>query len=121
MTSQTASIHKIAKYLPTGAAVAGMIMIFASIVFFFETDYGRIAGASAGILVLLAAIWYAAHPIPRHQRRFKPLRTEFNNFKRLVGELSRAGVDGMPEEIDRTHSAMHESIDRMVEAAGKTE
>ena len=120
MTSQTRVIDKLARYLPLGATVIGMVVIFGSIVFIFETDYGRIAGASGGMLVLLAAIWYAANPVIKNRRRYHLLRTEFNKFKILVSDLNRAGVDGLPDEIDKTRSAMHTSIDRMVEAAGKT-
>ena len=120
MTSRARVIDKVARYLPLGVTVVGMVMIFGSIVFIFETDYGRIAGASGGMLVLLAAIWYAANPVIKNRRRYHLLRTEFNKFKILVGDLNRAGVDGLPNEIDKTRSAMQTSIDRMVEAAGKT-
>ena len=119
MTSQTRVIDKLARYLPLGATVIGMVVIFGSIVFIFETDYGRIAGASGGMLVLLAAIWYAANPVIKNRRRYHLLRTEFNKFKTLVSDPNRAGVDGLPDEIDKTRSAMHTSIDRMVDVAGK--
>ncbi len=103
------------------AAVVGMTMILGSIVLFFETDYGRIAGVSGGMLTLLGAVWYAANPFLKNRRRYLPLRAEVNKFIKLVSELHSAAVNGLPEEIERTRSAMHESIERMVAAAGKTE
>ncbi len=54
-------------------------------------------------------------------RRYLPLRAEVNKFIKLVSKLNSAAVDGLPEEIGRTRSAMRESIERMVAAASKTE
>ncbi len=121
MASKTRLTQKVARYLPTAAAVVGMTMILGSIVFFFETDYGRIAGVVTGMLVLEAAIWYAANPYFKNTRRYLPLRAETEAFIKLVSELNSATVNGLPEEIERTRSAMRESIERMVAAAGKTE
>ncbi len=121
MRSEATLTQKVVRYLPVAAAVAGMTMILGSIVFFFETDYGRIAGVVAGMLMLEAAIWYAANPYLKNTRRYLPLRAEVNKFIKLVSELHSAAVDGLPEEIERTRSAMHEAIERMVAAAGKTE
>ncbi len=123
MASEATLIRKVGRYLPTAAAVVGMTMILGSIVFLFETDYGRIAGVVGGMLMLEAAIWYAANPFLKNQRRYLPLRAEVEKFIKLVSELNsaRAAVNGLPEKIERTRSAMHESIERMVAAAGKTE
>ncbi len=121
MTSEATLIRKVLRYLPTAAAAAGMIVIFGSIVFFFETDYGRIAGVTGGMLMLLGAVWYAANPFFKNRRRYLRLRTEVNQFIDLVRELHIEAVNGQPEEIERTRSAMHESIERMVAAVGKTE
>ncbi len=121
MTNETTLMRKAVRYLPTAAAVVGMTVILGSIVFFFETDYGRIAGVVGGMLVLEAAIWYAANPFLKNQRRYLPLRAETEAFIKLVSELNSAAVNGLPEEIERTKSAMRESIERMVAAAGKTE
>ncbi len=120
MTNETTWMRKVVRYLPVAAAVAGMIMILGSIAFYFETDYRRIGGVTGGMLILLAAIWYAANPFIKNQRRYLPLRAEVEQFSKLVRELNRAATNGVPEEIERTGSAMHECIERMVAAAGKT-
>ena len=104
-----------------GAAVAGMIVILGSIVFFFETDYWRIIGAAGGMLLLLAAIWYAANPFLKNQRRYLPLRREVDKFIKLASRLNSAVVEGRPEQVEQIRSAMHEAIDSIVEAAGKAE
>ena len=93
-----------------------------SIVFYFETDYGRIAGVTAGMLMLLGATWYAANPFLKNRRRYLPLRAETEAFIKLVSELNATAVKGgAAEEIERTRSAMHGAVERMVAAAGKTE
>ncbi len=114
MTNEATLIRKVIRYLPMAAAVGGMIMILGSIAFYFETDYGRIGGVTGGMLMLLAAIWYAANPFLKNQRRNLPLRAEVEQSTKLIRELDRAAANRMPEEIERTRSAMHESIERMV-------
>ncbi len=121
MTNQATLTQQILKRAPMAASVVGMTMILGSIVFFFETDYGRIAGVVGGMLVLEAAIWYAANPFLKNQRRYLPLRAETEAFIKLVSELNSAAVNGLPEEIERTKSAMRESIERRVAAAVTTE
>ena len=121
MTNEATLTRRIMRYLPMGAAVAGMIVTLGSIVFFFETDYGRIAGAAGGMLLLLGAIWYAANPFLKNQRRYHALRREIEKFIKLVGQLNKAAVDSAPERVEQVRSAMHESIDGIVEAAGKAE
>ena len=122
MRNEMTLIRKVIRYMPMAAAVVGMTMTLGSIAFFFETDYGRIAGVTGGMLMLLAAIWYAANPFLRNQRRYLPLRAEMEAFIKLVSELNATAVNGgAAEEIERTKSAMHEVVERMVAAAGKTE
>jgi len=114
MTNEATLMRKVVRYLPLAGAVAGMLMILGSITFYFETDYGRIGGVTGGMLMLLAAIWYAANPFVKNQRRNLPLRAEVEQFIKLVRELTRAAANGLAEEIERTRSALHESIERMV-------
>jgi hypothetical protein len=120
-TSPSTFIKMAKKYLPTGAALAGMILIFASIVFPLETEYARIVGATVGVLVLLIAVWYASHPIPLDKRKYMRLRTEFNKFKILVKDLHRAAVDQSSEDLAKTRAAMLASIDKMFEVAGRSD
>ncbi len=121
MTNEGTLTRKVMRNLPMGAAVAGMIVILGSIVFFFETDYWRIAVAAGGMLLLLGAIWYAANPFLKNQRQYLPLRREVDKFIKLASQLNSAAVEGRPEQVEQIRSAMHESIDGMAEAAGKAE
>lgn len=121
MTNQATLKQQMVKRAPMAASVVGMIMILGSIVFFFETDNGRIAGVTGGMLMLLGAVWYAANPFFKNRRRYLRLRSEVTQFIDLVRKLHSSTVNGQPEEIERTRSAMHEYVERMVAAAGKTE
>ena len=64
------------RYLPTTAAIVGMILALGSIVFFFESDFRRIIGVSGGILFLLGAVWYAANPFFKNKRKYLALRAD---------------------------------------------
>ena len=122
MTSEATLIRKVVRYLPTAAAAAGMIVIFGSIVFFFETDYGRIAGVTGGMLLLLGAVWYTANPFLKNRRRYRPLRAEVNKFIKLVTALNRAATTPLAgQECEGVKAAMHESVERMAMLADKRE
>jgi hypothetical protein len=120
MNKGASSIHKLVRYVPLAASLLGMILIFGSIVFFFESDVGRIVGATIGIVVLLGAVWYAANPFFKRTRRYLLLRTEVVRFIGLVRELNNAVVRGAPaDEIERAKSELHNAVDRIGAAAGR--
>jgi hypothetical protein len=122
MNKDASSIHKLVRYVPLAASLLGMIVIFGSIVFFFDSDLGRIVGATIGIVVLLGAVWYAANPFFKRTRRYLLLRTEVVRFIGLVKELNNAVVRGAPpDEIERAKSELHKAVDRIGAAAGRTQ
>lgn len=122
MNKGASSIHKVIRYVPLAASLLGMILIFGSIVFFFETDSGRIVGATSGIVVLLGAVWYAANPFFKRTRRYLLLRTEVVRFIGLVKELNNAVVRGASAaEIERVKSELHNAVNRIGAAAGRTQ
>jgi hypothetical protein len=122
MNKGASLIHKVVRYVPLAASLLGMILVFGSIVFFFETDFGRIVGATSGIVVLLGAVWYAANPFFKRTRRYLLLRTEVVRFIGLVRELNNAVVRGAPaDEIERAKSELHNAVDRIGAAAGRTQ
>jgi hypothetical protein len=120
MNKGASSINKLVRYVPLAASLIGMIVIFGSIVF-FNSDSGRIVGATIGIVVLLGAVWYAANPFYKRTRRYLLLRAETVRFIEMVKELNAAVVRGAPaDEIERKKSEMHNTVDRIGAAAGKT-
>jgi hypothetical protein len=121
MNKGASSITKLVRYVPLAASLLGMILIFGSIVFFIDSDSWRIVGAATGIVVLLGAVWYAANPFYKRTRKYLLLRTETVLFIELVKQLNNAVVTGAPaDEIERKKSEMHNTVDRIGAAAGKT-
>ena len=121
MTNQPKLKQRIVRRVPLVAAVIGMVLILGSIVFFFETDQGRIVGATGGMFMLLGAVWYAAHPFLKNRRTYLALRSEVDEFIKLVRGLNDAAVANQLDEIERTRTAMHKYVDRVVSAAGESE
>lgn len=122
MSSNASASGKVIRYVPLTGSVAGMFLILGSIAFFFPSDQGEILGAAAGILALLGAVWYAAHPFFKSTRRYLLLRAEVVAFVRVVSELNTAVVEGVSrDEIEQTRSRLHASVDRIVAVAGRTQ
>ena len=122
MNQGASSSHKLVRYVPLAASLLGMILIYGSIVFFYEDEFGRIMGATSGMVVLLAAVWYAANPFFKSTRQYLLLRSEVVRFVGLVKRLNNAVVSGAPaDEIERAKSELHDAVDRIGAAAGKTQ
>ena len=122
MSNGASPTQRVVRYVPFTGSVAGMFLILGSIAFFFPSDQGQILGAAAGILALLGAVWYAAHPFFKSTRRYLLLRAEVAAFIKLVSGLNAAVVNGASgDEIERTRSHLHASVDRIIAAAGRTQ
>jgi hypothetical protein len=120
MSNGASTIQRLVRYVPLAACLVGIFVILWSTVL-FNSEYPRVAGATAGILVLLAAVWYAANPFFKNTRRYLPLRAEVVRFIDLARELNGAVVDGAAaHEIERSRSLLHEAVERIVAVAGKT-
>ncbi|NIY09294.1 MAG: hypothetical protein GWN02_13865, partial [Gemmatimonadetes bacterium] len=82
----------------------------------------------AGLMLTEAGVWRLADPLLPDERRFLALRAEADHFMALVRQLNSAAlalnqgdVEGSSFAIDEVRRAMHDSVDRMVHFAGKTE
>ena len=116
------SIQRFVKYVPLAGSLVGMVLILGSIAFFFDTDAGKVAGATGGILALLGAVWYAANPFFQNTRRYLLLRSEVVRFIGLAREVNAAVVRGASVgEIELAKARLHESVERIVAVAGKTQ
>lgn len=113
--------RKLVAHLPLILSVTGMTLVFASVVIlYFESATGRVVSVSLGLLLLLGGIWYAANPFFKNERKYFALRSELDQFIRLVRELNHASVAGdQPDAVRRATDAMHASVDRMVTLAGR--
>ena len=118
----TAAKRRLARLIPLGSAVIGMLLIFGSVAFFFEREEARVLGAAAGIAALLGSVWYASHPFLASTRRYLRLRAEVVAFIALVRKLNEAKVSGAPQgDLERAKAALHEAVDRIAAAAGVTD
>ena len=106
------------RYTPLVTALLGILLVFVGVIS-VEEGLARIATVAAGLVVLEAGVWYMANPIFTSERRYLHLRDELDNMIDLVRKLNRAALKpGGEEELKGLGSAMHESVDRMVEVAG---
>lgn len=80
------------------------------------------------LLVLALAIAFILSRVWSEQRTYLALRREVYGFHRLVQQLNTLAVElerrDTPEarhRLDEVHASMYESVDRMLEVAGKKE
>ena len=112
--------QRLARILPLIGVILGMTLVFAGVVLYFEHAITRGGVVSVGMLLLAVSAWYSDNPFFKKKRRYLRLRTGVDSFIVFVRELNAAG--GAPEpqgELDRLNAAMHESVDRMAQLAGK--
>ena len=97
-----------------------MTLVFASAVLYFEHTITRVGVLSVGMLLLAASAWYSDKPYFKNKRRFLRLRAEIDSFIALARALNAAECAQEPQgELDKLNAAMHESVDRMAQLAGK--
>ncbi len=111
---------RIPRIVPLIGVILGMTLVFGSVVLYFEQATTRVGVVSVGMLLLVAGAWFADNPYLRSQRRYFKLRAEVDSFIGLARELNAAVGTRKPQgETDRVNAAMHESVDRMRQLAGK--
>jgi hypothetical protein len=122
MRNAASALQRFVRYVPLAGSLVGMVLILGSIVFFFDSDAGRVVGAAGGILALLGSVWYAANPFFKSTRRYVLLRAEVVRFIGLARELNAAVVEGASaHQIASARSRLHDAVDRIVAAAGRTD
>ena len=120
MNSKPNFLRRAAKHLPVTAAILGMMLVFASILFlYFAHPTARIITVSIGMIVFVGGMWYAANPFIKNERRFLKLRAEVDQFIALARDLNRDSIAGDSEAGERVKAAMHESVERIGGLAGK--
>ncbi len=111
--------RRLTRSLPLIGVVLGMTVVFASVVLYFGQATTRVGVVSVGMLLLVAGAWFADNPYLKSQRRYLKLRTEIDSFIALARELNAAANPRVSQELHRVNAAMHESVDRMAQLAGK--
>ncbi len=108
-------------------AIIGTITVFLAVVLISDVNLQtRIMTVLVGVLMIQAGVWKLTSPFLRNDRKYPELREEVEGFIGRVRSLNDAAVDacdaGADEPRVRFHGirdAMHESVDRMAELAGK--
>ena len=120
-------MRKLRRTLHLLGPVVGMALVLGAVLFADSLGV-RLFLVVAGLMLTEAGIWRMADPLLPDERRFLALRTETDHFIALVRQLNsaalalaRGDVSGSSFAIDEVRREMHQSVDRMVEFAGKTE
>ena len=122
MTTGSSFSRKLAARAPLFASVAGTMISMSSVVFFFgEDDFLRILGVTAGLFCLLLAVWFAAHPFVKNERRYPELRGEVVNFVDLAKELHHAAVRGDDDAFQSIKEKVPAQVETVIDTARKSE
>lgn len=103
--------------LNNALALGGVIVILLQVLWIADTR-PQVAIVLAGIILNQVGVWGLAAKLLPDRRQYLKLRAEVDGFIGLVRKLNTHAVDGQDDDVQGTASAMHESIDRMVNVAG---
>ena len=117
------------KAVAVGLPIMGMVLVFLAILLpSISLDLQiQILVVLVGILMIEAGVWRLTAKILPNERQFLALRAEVDAFIGLVRNLNNQGVAlqaGETPEVrgrfEEAKAAIHASVDRMGEVAGKT-
>ncbi len=118
MTRKRTWRRTVNRYTPLVSAIAGVVVVFVGVLM-VATGTAQIFIVAAGLVVLEGGVWYMANPIFTSERRYLRLRDELDNMVDLVRKLNRAALEpGAEKDLEGVRSAMHQSVDEMLEVAG---
>ncbi len=118
MTRKRTWRRTVNRYTPLVSAIAGVVVVFVGVLM-VATGTAQIFIVAAGLVVLEGGVWYMANPIFTSERRYLRLRDELDSMVDLVRKLNRAALEPDAEkELEGLRSAMHQSVDEMLEVAG---
>ena len=102
-------------------SLAGSTIVLTSVIFFFvQDDVGRVLGVTAGLLFLLLAIYYAAHPFLKEERSYLELRREVQHFLDLTRELHYAAIREDHAAFESIKERVPAQIEILIETARKS-
>lgn len=117
--------RKLRRVLPAVLPVLGIAVVLAAVL--IDGSVGvKVLLVALGLLLTEAGVWRLADPILPDDRKYMALRSEADRFMALVRQLNTAAIalDEGDEEGPRFALAelereMRQSVDRMVEVAGR--
>ncbi len=122
MTTESSFSRNLAGRAPLFASAAGMVISLSSAFLFFgEDDFRRILGVTVGLFCLLLAVWFAAHPFVKNERRYPELRGEVVKFVDLAKELHHAAVRGDADAFQSIKERVPAQVETVIDTARKSE
>lgn len=101
-------------------ALVGVLIVLVQVLFMADT---RTEGAIVlvGLFLIITGVWRLGGLLLPDRREYVRLRSEVEGFLRLVPDLHRHAVASDPGRLEETKRAMHESVERMADAASVRE
>ena len=115
--------RRIRKLVDAGLPIAGMLMVFASVLLVTELRT-QIAFVLVGVILIEAGIWKLANPLLPSERKYSALRNEVDDFIRRIRTLNRtaiaanAGDTAAQLEREQILTELHAAVERMNSYAG---
>lgn len=110
-----------------GMPIVGVVVILAAVLFVRELRL-QLAVVVVGLFLVEAGVWNLSQWLLPNDRQYVGLRAEGDHFILLIRRLNETAVqlkaldnDANRRAFEAAHEAMHESVDRMAQLAGKTE
>lgn len=97
--------------------ILGVIVIVVPVALLDRTG-GVLITVLIGVCMVALGVWRLGHRILPERRVFIGLRSEVDDFLRLVRRLNNYGLEGDAERIKGVKASMHDSIERMANNAG---
>jgi len=102
-------------------ALSGVVLILLQVLLMAYTRT-QVALVLVGILINQVGVWgLASRALLPNRRVHTPLRREVDGFIALVRRLNDAEISQAGAEIEGLRRELHEAVDRMATAAGRTE
>jgi hypothetical protein len=122
-------VRRFRKILDVSTPVVGTIIVFLAVILISDFNIqARIGTVLVGILLIQAGVWKLTSPFLPSDRQYSELRDEVDGFIGLVRSLNGAALEARGARTDDSWAqfrgaidAMHNSVERMGELAGKAE
>ncbi len=97
--------------------ILGVIVIVVPVALLDRTG-GVLITVLIGVCMVALGIWRLGHRILPERRVYIGLRSEVDDFLRLVRRMNKYGLDADTERMTEVKASMHDCIERMASNAG---
>jgi nucleotide-binding universal stress UspA family protein len=120
-------LRRLRQCLDRGLPLLGVVVILGAVLCIRELR-GQVALVVLGMLLLEVGVWQLAHHLLPSERQYLALRGETELFLALVRQLNAAALLVKAQDapshrhaFEEIRQAMHQTVERMCEVAGKTQ